>query len=536
MPALPGRVADSWVDGGGGGGATVHNDLTGRSAASAHPQASITGLAAALAALIPSTEKGAANGVATLDAGTKIPAAQIPAIALSEFLGTVASEAAMLALVGQRGDWCIRTDLDPDSIFMLESDDPTQAANWTNITGAGVVSVDGFTGAVDLSSIYMPAASADEDAFWTLKAALLDPDALAPQTYYDTFDVTLANPLWVLNAWQTQLDARANNRFDVRVPPYLDMIPPVLPAGTRIQGLGTGSSLFGIDPTLVSYSDPKAVFMERMARLGTLEQRIANQNGAGAVDAWIDDSRAQWTSPKVRANTALFMTIGGVGLFGCTQQFSVPVQINNGANVTVSMFLQRVTGNSGDLKVDIRTNSGGDPTGTIIGTATVAAANLPALDGPAAWVDVVITLTANLTANTIYHLQGLNASGTSQVCQWRAAEGVDQTYYKGRYHNGSAWVDPTGFKHYCCAINRAALMSYLLVAASGFDTPWVITRGEMTGANMNLWSEISDVAIQRSGNGLAVPLDLRYGMRYRMNGGVSGSRGVWVALELPSDW
>lgn len=154
MPALPGRVADTWVDegsgGGGGGGTTVHNLLTGRSASNAHPQSAITGLVAALAALIPLSQKAAASGVATLDGGGKIPAAQIPAIALSEFLGTVASEAAMLALVGQRGDWCIRTDLDPDSVFMLESDDPTQAANWTNLTGVGVVSVDGQTGVVSI--------------------------------------------------------------------------------------------------------------------------------------------------------------------------------------------------------------------------------------------------------------------------------------------------------------------------------------------------------------------------------------------------
>lgn len=149
MPALPGRVADTWVDeGSGGGGVAVHNLLTGRDAADAHPIGAITDLVAELAALIPLAQKAAVNGVATLDAGGKIPAAQIPALALSEFLGTVASEAAMLALVGQRGDWCIRTDLVPDSVFILETDDPTQAANWTNVTGPGVVSVDGNTGAI----------------------------------------------------------------------------------------------------------------------------------------------------------------------------------------------------------------------------------------------------------------------------------------------------------------------------------------------------------------------------------------------------
>src|SRR5204863_5118002 len=41
---------------------------------------------------IPLTQKGAANGVATLGADSKIPANQIPALALSDYLGTVASQ------------------------------------------------------------------------------------------------------------------------------------------------------------------------------------------------------------------------------------------------------------------------------------------------------------------------------------------------------------------------------------------------------------------------------------------------------------
>lgn len=377
--------------------------------------------------------------------------------------------------------------------------------------------------------------SADELAYWNVKAALLDPAALAPH-YYDTFDVTLTNPLWVVNAWQCQIDARSNNRFDVRVPPILDMMPLVLPTGTRIQGTGTASSLFGIDPTLVSYADPKAKFFERMGRLGSLVRRPANQNGAAAVNAWIDDTRPQFRTSDARSNTSLFMTVGGTG-FGSSQQFSVPVQINSAATVDVSVFVQRVTGNSGDLKIDIRTDSAGNPSGTIIGTATVLAANLPALDAGGSWVDATITLTANLLADTTYHLQLLNDSGSTEVCQWRAAEGVSQTYYKGRYHNGTSWVDPTGFKHFCCAINRDTMIDYLITHAMGFDTPWAITLGELTGANINLWTEINDTTpTQRTGAGIAVPYSLRFGMRYRMNGGISASRASWIALELPSDW
>lgn len=86
--------------------------------------------AAADLLLIPLAQKAAANGVATLDAGSKIPVGQLPALAVSDFLGAVASQAAMLALVGQRGDWCIRTDMTPNHTFIVVGDDPTQLANW----------------------------------------------------------------------------------------------------------------------------------------------------------------------------------------------------------------------------------------------------------------------------------------------------------------------------------------------------------------------------------------------------------------------
>lgn len=94
-------------------------------------------------------QRGAADGLASLDSDGKIPAGQIPDLALSQFLGDVASQAAMLALVGQPGDWCIRTDLDPDQAFILVGADPAVLGSWRNITTPGaVLSVNGRVGAV----------------------------------------------------------------------------------------------------------------------------------------------------------------------------------------------------------------------------------------------------------------------------------------------------------------------------------------------------------------------------------------------------
>lgn len=76
---------------------------------------------------VPLTEKGAANGVATLGADSKVPAGQLPALAINETF-VVNSQAAMLALVAERGDMAVRTDL--AQTFMLAADAPTVLGSW----------------------------------------------------------------------------------------------------------------------------------------------------------------------------------------------------------------------------------------------------------------------------------------------------------------------------------------------------------------------------------------------------------------------
>lgn len=82
-----------------------------------------------IAAIVAS--KGVANGIATLGADGKLLSTQIPSIAISDFLGEVNSETALLALTGQRGDWAIRTD--NKTSYMLIGENATQAASWKAI-------------------------------------------------------------------------------------------------------------------------------------------------------------------------------------------------------------------------------------------------------------------------------------------------------------------------------------------------------------------------------------------------------------------
>lgn len=106
-------------------------------------------------AYVPSATKGAANGVASLDASGLIPTSQMPPLAISEpFI--VASQVAMLALTAQRGDVAIRTDV--NKTFILATESPSTLADWKEMLTPtdAVSSVDGRVGAVTLADLYAP--------------------------------------------------------------------------------------------------------------------------------------------------------------------------------------------------------------------------------------------------------------------------------------------------------------------------------------------------------------------------------------------
>lgn len=100
---------------------------------------------------VPSSQKGAANGVATLDSGGKVPVAQIPATAITDTF-VVGTQAAMLALTAEIGDVAIRTDLNRS--FILRVAGASTLANWQELLTPtdAVQSVDGQTGVVVIAT------------------------------------------------------------------------------------------------------------------------------------------------------------------------------------------------------------------------------------------------------------------------------------------------------------------------------------------------------------------------------------------------
>jgi len=105
-----------------------------------------------LALKIDLTEKGSANGVATLGADGKIPSSQVPAIAITDTF-VVASELAMLSLsTAEQGDVAVRTDLNKS--FILVSGSYSVLSNWQELLTPTdtILSVNGQTGVVVLDT------------------------------------------------------------------------------------------------------------------------------------------------------------------------------------------------------------------------------------------------------------------------------------------------------------------------------------------------------------------------------------------------
>lgn len=93
----------------------------------------------------------ALTGKADLSGG-KLVTSQVPDIAVVDYLGTVATQTAMLALTGQKGDWCIRSDL--GTVWIITGNDPTVVTGWQQVAypAAPVSSVAGKTGTVTLTA------------------------------------------------------------------------------------------------------------------------------------------------------------------------------------------------------------------------------------------------------------------------------------------------------------------------------------------------------------------------------------------------
>jgi Pectate lyase superfamily protein len=169
------------------------------------PESKVTGLiadlgakadSASLADVATSGAYGDLSGKPTIpsaytDLAGTVPAAALPALAVVDFLDAVASQSAMLALTGQKGDWCNRTDL--GSTWVIKGTDPTQLASWQELLypASPVTSVFGRTGAVTGSKADVGLPRVDDTS--DLDKAVSIPTQTALNTKLDVTDPSVTN-------------------------------------------------------------------------------------------------------------------------------------------------------------------------------------------------------------------------------------------------------------------------------------------------------------------------------------------------------
>ena len=155
--------------------------------------------------------------------GGVIPTSQIPAIAITAFLGSVGSEAAMLALTGQPGDWCLRTDKAVG--YVIIGANPTLASNWEGFTvpGSAVTSTNSQTGDVVLGYADVGAASAAQGA---LAGSAVQPGDNVSDLVNDAGYITVAQVPWEDDGTDDSLYPKTATR-DVKIGGTLPSAPNI---------------------------------------------------------------------------------------------------------------------------------------------------------------------------------------------------------------------------------------------------------------------------------------------------------------------
>lgn len=120
-----------------------------------------------------------------------IPTSQIPAQALTAYLGDVATDAAMIALVGQSGDWVTRSDLPGMAIVIAEPS--SILGNWKKIVfpSGSVASVNGQTGVIVLGKADIGLGSVDNTSDVNKPVSTAAQTALNAKAPNDPFFIVL---------------------------------------------------------------------------------------------------------------------------------------------------------------------------------------------------------------------------------------------------------------------------------------------------------------------------------------------------------
>ncbi|MFN3944602.1 MAG: hypothetical protein ACK4K7_06720 [Allosphingosinicella sp.] len=298
---------------------------------------------------IPMAQRGANNGVATLDAGGKVPTAQLPSIAITEPF-VVANQAAMLALNAQTGDVAIRTDIQRN--FILAAAPATTLDNWVQLAmaDAPVTSVNNKTGNVALNS-------ADIGAIPTTQrgaangVASLDGNTRVPVAQIPALDyvptaqrgaangvasldgstrvpVAQIPPLdYVPTAQRGAANGVASLDGNTRVP--LAQIPPLDYVPTAQRGAANGVATLGAD------SRVPAIQLPPLDYIPLAQRGVANGVATLGPDALVPAGQLPASVPPTRSVTGAGLATGGGALDAdrvITVTAATPTEVAAGAS------------------------------------------------------------------------------------------------------------------------------------------------------------------------------------------------------------
>jgi hypothetical protein len=96
--------------------------------------------------------KGQAGGYAELDGNGRVLAAQLPSLSVVDVFEAPSEESMLLLSNVHIGDFCVRSDLSTNNVYMLKQTPSTSISNWIRLSfSATVASVNGQMGIVELT-------------------------------------------------------------------------------------------------------------------------------------------------------------------------------------------------------------------------------------------------------------------------------------------------------------------------------------------------------------------------------------------------
>ena len=178
-------------------------------AAALNLKANTASVTASLALKLDANQKGAANGVASLNASGIIPSSQLPPVTLSS-TSVVASDAAMTALSNATlGSIAIRTDVNKN--YVLSVLPASSLANWIELLtpAAPVQSVNGYTGSVNILKSDLGLGNVDNSSDANKPISTATQSALDLKANVTYVDDALANKMSTADA-TAALNLKAN--------------------------------------------------------------------------------------------------------------------------------------------------------------------------------------------------------------------------------------------------------------------------------------------------------------------------------------